>query len=342
MTALLKKYFIVYCSGAFQSGLGPLDAQCKLLDYMVEQSYDSVDVNNALSVIESLSMLVYQHIICQEKVICRSTSENSVSARSCFGGLFASMLRAPDAKMSSGDTSRDVLMCSLLKLVNKLLQIPVPGRTAPHQSRRGNSSSLSDSQPEYMDEGLMTDSNKISQSLGTFASSTTGAKSDEEKVYETDEQKTESNNRAQSSSCSHYLDMRNPESAVKEVTVSDVVLQHPQILGYLIQALSCCNSNTMAMILGSSNVQGNMQDTFNVIDPISVGDGIFHILSTLNKKATDVKAIVTHVMQYLASGFQGSRYPGISRLSEPLLWFILRVLDCDSTIRHFLELGKFK
>lgn len=105
------------------------------------------------------------------------------------------------------------------------------------------------------------------------------------------------------------------------------------------QALSCCNSNTMAMILGSSSFQGNVQDTFTVIDPISVGDGIFHILSTLNRKATDVRLIVTHVMEYLASGFQGSRLPGISRLSEPLLWFILQVLDCDNTIQHFLQLG---
>ena len=58
----------VACRGAFHSGMGPLDAQCKLLVHMLELSYDGVDVSNAISVIEALAILVHQHIASQEKV----------------------------------------------------------------------------------------------------------------------------------------------------------------------------------------------------------------------------------------------------------------------------------
>jgi hypothetical protein len=82
-----------------------------------------VDISNAISVIESISTLVHQHLMSQERVTCRSSSENSINARSCFGGLFASLLRGGDSKTAMGDASRDLLMCSLLKLVNSLIQI---------------------------------------------------------------------------------------------------------------------------------------------------------------------------------------------------------------------------
>lgn len=337
--------------GAFHNGLGPLDAQCKLLDHMLEQAYDNIDINNAISVIESLSVLVHQHIICQEKVVCHSASENSVSARSCFGGLFASMLRAGDSRTMMGDSNRDLLMCSLLKLVNILVQIPLPGRSgAPRRNATGSVGVFTDivadvGGGDFMDDSPMTDSSKICQSLAGASTpiiTSTPNAPDEEKGSETDEQKTENNSNANKPrSCVHFSDLRNPESENKEQTLSDVVLSHPQIMRHLIQALSCCNSNTMAMILGSSGLQGSMQDSFTGTDPLSVGDGIFFILCTLNKRATDVNLILRPILEYLSSGFGGGSVPGISRLSEPLLWFVLRVLDCEVTIRNYLSMGKY-
>ena len=79
----------MFCRGAFHIGIGPLDAQNTLLDDMLHMAYDNVDISNAISVIESVAQLVFQNIVCQEKVLCKSNSEGGVSARSCFGGLIA-------------------------------------------------------------------------------------------------------------------------------------------------------------------------------------------------------------------------------------------------------------
>ena len=361
----------MYCRGAFHIGIGPLDAQNTLLDDMLHMAYDNVDISNAISVIESVAQLVYQHIVCQEKVLCKSNSEGGVSARSCFGGLFASMLRPADAKAENGDASRDSLMCNLLKLVNILVQIILPGRNnQPGQTGRSRSTAGSTSSTVEMDteasggvtelptqDSPLPDSSKISQGLtgtGPVLTSTPNVpQSDDEKSIVTDEQKTENvaaaaaaaahpgdGNRTRS--CSHFTDIRNAEEERKEPTLSDIILAHPGIMQNLILALSCCNSNAMAVILSSSGLPDVMQDSFTGIDPVSVGDGVFQVLCTLNRKTSDVKLMLKPVLQYMSLGFHGNRGIGISRLSEPLLWLILKVLDCETMIRHCLNMGMFK
>ncbi|XP_013417535.1 baculoviral IAP repeat-containing protein 6 [Lingula anatina] len=335
-------YMLTTERGAFHCGHGPLDAQCKLLDYVLDQQYDSVDISNAISVIESISVLVHHHILSQERVLCKSQSDGGVSARSCFGGLFSSLLRPGDSKSMVGEANRDVLMCSLLKLVNKLIQVVLPGRNS-----RG---STTEEEPMDVIEEPLTDSSKLSQSrAGNNTTVLEGArpieawsKSDEEKSSETDEQKTETASSQANTptapqpkkACSHGPDMNR-----KEHTLSDVILTHEKIMTHLLEALSFCNSSTMATILCTSGLQGSMQDTFTGLDVLSVGDGIFQILCTLNKKATDMQLIVGPMYKYLSSGFRGTGAHSICKLSEPLLWFILRVLDCDKALSKFLEFG---
>ena len=137
---------------------------------MTELNYDQIDVSNAISVIESITKLVYHHIIAQDRVVCKSSSENSVSARSCFGGLIGNVLRGNDSKSTSGgDCSRDTLMCSLLKLVNLLVQLPLPGQrttSGPSTRRRATSNVDSLATVDEIPGTPLTDLNKISQALG--------------------------------------------------------------------------------------------------------------------------------------------------------------------------------
>ena len=280
------------------------------------------------------------------------------------------MLRGNAA--SSSDATRDLLMCNLLKLVNVLIQIPVPGRSNTTSGNRTRASVFSASADVSAAEmgGLpgpaesiavdspLTDFSKISQSLGQSGNVMTSTPNlppplADAAGQQTDEQKTETANAANASisslsstrnkprSCTHYADSRNPDGELKEAALADIILGHPHIMVHFLQALSYCNSNTVAMLLGSSGMKGNMQETFTGIDPLSVGDGIFQILCTLNKKATDVKLVLKAVYTYLQSGFQGVRLAGISKLSEPLLWFVLRVLDCERAIKYFLDMGTF-
>lgn len=292
------------------------------MDFILDQTYDSVDLNNAISVIESISSLVHQHILCQERVSCRSTSENSVNARSCFGGLFASFLRGGDSKAS--DASRDLLMCSLLKLVNNLIQIqcnsPRNGRltsvaldtSATVEARTSTNLSMSEPVP---------DSAKLRQALASSTPTSGERLSDEEKSQQTDEQKT--------------------LQADQSSYITDLILGHHQIMCNLIQALSYCNSNTMAMILGSRGISSNMQETFTGGEPISVGDGIYQILVTLARLCSESRCVIESLYKYLSGSYSIRTQQSLNKLSEPLLWFILKVLDSARAISGFLEMGKF-
>lgn len=113
--------------GPFQSGHGPLDAQVKLLEFTLEQNFEVVSVATISSVIESITFLVHHYITCSDKLVSRSGTDSSVGARSCFGGLFASIIRPGDAKAVCGETTRDKLMFDLIKLVNVLVQLPLSG-----------------------------------------------------------------------------------------------------------------------------------------------------------------------------------------------------------------------
>ena len=330
--AAKKTLFIVFCCiyrGAFHCGLGPLDAQCKFMAFILDNTYENVDISNAISVVESISTLVHQHILCQERVTCRSSSENSINARSCFGGLFASLLRGSDSRSAQGDCSRDLLMCSLLKLINSLIQIRVtPPRvmrlasvgldaSAAAEPQTPTSTSMSEAVP---------DSEKLVQALATSTPAPPVRLSDEEKGRQTDEQKTET---------------LNTQSEPGSTYIADIILGHRHVMCNLIQALSYCNSNTMAMILGSKGLTSHMQDTFTGGDPISVGDGIYQILVTLTRHCSDQKLMLESLFHYLSeNSVIGLHSHSVSRLSEPLLWFILKVLDSPRAINMFMEMGK--
>lgn len=331
----------LFSRGAFHSCLGPLDAQCKFLESILELSYDQVDINNAISVIESVSNLVNRHILCQERVCCRSTSDNGVNARSCFGGMFASLLRGGDSSSLNGDSSRDSLICSLLKLVNKLLQVHFPvryGRTVTVSADGHGESSLSGT------AGLsepVPDWAKLSQALATSTprSPSLVGQSDEEKAEasqsseqdgnpQTDEQKTESANQ------DHRTSAENPG-----INLADIILERRGIMCNFIQALSYCNSSTMAMLLGSSGMPSNMQESFTGGDPLSVGDGIYQILSTLSRQCSNSRSLMEALFLYLSGGFMSPGSQSLCRLSEPLLWFMLKVLDSPKMLKMFLDKG---
>lgn len=263
--------------------------------------------------------------MCQEKVSCRSTSENSVSARSCFGGLFASFLRGGDSK--SSDASRDLLMCCLLKLVNNLIQIQC---NSPRSSRLASVAldTSTAAEPRTPTNISMSepvpDSAKLQQALATSTPTPGVRLSDEEKSQQTDEQKTETLN----------------TQADQNSYITDVILGHQQIMCNLIQALSYCNSNTMATILGSRGISSNMRETFTGGEPISVGDGIYQILVTLSRLCSDNRSVIESLFKYLSGSYSIRIQQSLNKLSEPLLWFILKVLDNARAIGTFLEMGK--
>ncbi|XP_069036040.1 baculoviral IAP repeat-containing protein 6 isoform X3 [Lepisosteus oculatus] len=123
--------------------------------------------------------------------------------------------------------------------------------------------------------------------------------------------------------------------------VADLVLANQQIMSQILSALGQCNSSAMAMIIGASGLHLTKHENFHGgLDAISVGDGLFTILTTLSKKATSVQVMLQPVLTYMACGYMG-RQGSLStcQLSEPLLWFILRVLDTSEALKAFHDMG---
>ncbi|XP_075902304.1 dual E2 ubiquitin-conjugating enzyme/E3 ubiquitin-protein ligase BIRC6 isoform X2 [Nelusetta ayraudi] len=282
--------------GPFQSGQGPLDAQVKLLDITLEQSFGMVSVATISSVIESITFLVHHYITCSDKLVSRSGSDSSVGARACFGGLFANIIRPGDAKAVCGETTRDQLMFDLIKVVNVLVQLPLSGDR------------------EFSGRMPLP---------GTSAADSSA--SDEEKVCGS----KESGAGAAGSS-------QGPPAGV-----ADLVLANQQIMSQILSALGQCNSSAMAMIIGASGLHLTKHENFHGgLDAISVGDGLFTILTTLSKRATSVQVMLQPILTYMACGYMG-RQGSLStcQLSEPLLWFILRVLDTSEALKAFHDMG---
>uniref|UniRef100_A0AAV2JLI0 Dual E2 ubiquitin-conjugating enzyme/E3 ubiquitin-protein ligase BIRC6 n=1 Tax=Knipowitschia caucasica TaxID=637954 RepID=A0AAV2JLI0_KNICA len=123
--------------------------------------------------------------------------------------------------------------------------------------------------------------------------------------------------------------------------VADLVLANQQIMSQILSALGQCNSSAMAMIIGASGLHLTKHENFHGgLDAISVGDGLFTILTTLSKRSSSVSVMLQPILTYMACGYMG-RQGSLStcQLSEPLLWFILRVLDTSEALKAFHDMG---
>jgi len=350
---------------------------------MMEMGIDrssAINVNMILSIVESTSLLVNRHILSQEHTSCHSTLETSVSARSCFSSLFSGVLRGTDAARRSaaaGDADRDQLMCALLRLVSILVQRPLTA-AARQASRKSMMTTVGLPDAEAVAGGdptvrgdmagaeafdavvdsPLTDASRLSHSLGTPSAAMTSTPNiqtdDNTNDCATDEQKTQTSGATAAAGtpvkttvhlssqkpCSHDVDSgRSP-------TVADVVARNRSVMSHLIEALSNCNSSTIAMILASSGLPTSISDSFS-IDPVSrtmsgnltsVGDGVFHLLTVLNCNVTDLSLIVEPVYRCLAGQLHVSAQRACY-LSEPLLWLMLRVLDCRAAVQSFIDMG---
>ena len=386
MCLIVFIFGLCFCSGAFHLCVGPIDAQCRLLEDIMEMGIDrssAIDVNVILSIVESTSVLVNRHLLSQEHTSCHSTLESSVSARSCFSSLFSGVLRSSDAARRSaatGDADRDQLMCALLRLVSILVRRPLTSTTRQASRKSAVATAgVPDSEAvagdptvranmvgaEVLDgvvDSPLTDASRLSQSLGTSGAIMTSTPNvpteDSATDCVTDEQKTQTSkngvmsgatvtagtpvksvHRSSQKQCSHSIDSRSP-------TVADIVARHRSIMGHLIEALSNCNSSTIAMILASSGLPTTITDSFS-IDPASsavpgnltsVGDGVFHLLTVLNCNVSDLCLIVKPVYHCLAGQLHASAQH-VCQLSEPLLWLMLRVLDCRPALQSFIDMG---
>ncbi|XP_038074812.1 baculoviral IAP repeat-containing protein 6-like [Patiria miniata] len=316
--------------GAFHTGTGPLDAQVKMMEFVNEQTYNHADVSNITYTIDAISLLVHNHISLSSRAAtttsASSATNDSVSARSCFGGLFASMLRPGESRGAiTGDASRDLLMCQLLQLVNQLVKIPLDQEAAARvqQGLPGRTLGFPAASPQQVDTSPRTDSKTLTSDSSKKQKSSSLSDDDKERSTEP-----------------------SPPQPPESITpcIADAVLTAGDSIPLLLSSLSHCKSNKMASFLNlnsTSPLQQTPTDPITNMEPVSVGDNIFQILCTIASKVTSVDLMLRPLLTYLggATGNSQDRGQPSCVLSEPLLWFILKVISSEAALQSFHEMG---
>ncbi|XP_033629629.1 baculoviral IAP repeat-containing protein 6-like isoform X3 [Asterias rubens] len=300
--------------GAFHTGTGPLDAQVRMMEFVIEQTYNHADVSNITYTIDAISLLVHNHISLSRRGTSTTASSSSINAHSCFSGVFASMLRPGEVRSNTSEANRDLLMCHLMQLVNQLVKIPLDRDAAARFQQGLPGRTLGMPSPQQpVDTPLETDSSKISSASTSSQQPRSSSLSDDDKE------------RSSGSATPPVVEPPPP-------CIADAVLTMGDSIPLLLSSLSHCNSNKMASFLNLNT---------STMDPVSVGDNIFQVLCTIAAKVTSVDLMLRPLLTYLGGGLgNGGGLNGPSCvLSEPLLWFIMKVLYSDGGLQSFHEMG---
>lgn len=263
-------YQLARPSGPISCRMGPLDAQCKLLQSIIYLDFANIDISIGMSTLESTASLLNMYFLNIDHIKCVTVGEKHCIMHDTFGDIFASVL-GTDSNKQDRPVSYEDLLINLLKLLAKLVQTPMP--------------------PEYP-EAMDTESSVTSQ---------------------TDECKAE------------QIQQENLTSTSLPC-FADTVLQHHPTVICLCRCLAACKSSSLCMLPNLTHKGGF--PIFN--EPNTVGDAVFHILTLLAKKASRKELIMQPLLMFLSTTPQ---------LSEPLIWFILQVLDNEEAIRAFYSSG---
>ncbi|XP_057657017.1 baculoviral IAP repeat-containing protein 6 isoform X1 [Diorhabda carinulata] len=269
-TLLKVTYQLTRPSGSVACRLGPLDAQCKLLQTMLYLDFANSDLSIAMSTLESTAALVHSYVINSERVKCISIGEKQAVMTSTFSDIFASVLGS-DSNKQDRPVSYEDLLILLLKLLGKLVQTPLPNQQEAMDTESAATSQTDESKAEQINQ----ENSRIQQQIPCFA---------------------------------------------------DIVLQHHPTVIRLCRCLAACKSSSLCML---ANVSQKV--AFSTLsEPNTVGDAIFHLLALLARKASNKDLLLRPLLIFLSQAPQ---------LSEPLLWFILQVLDTEEAIEKFFDAG---
>ncbi|KAM7359256.1 BIR repeat containing ubiquitin-conjugating enzyme isoform 2-T2 [Cochliomyia hominivorax] len=127
---------------------------------------------------------------------------------------------------------------------------------------------------------------------------------------------------------------------VKTPCIADTVLRHFPTMKRLLGSLSHCSSTSFTLMVSSALYNVKPTDsTFLLDEPQTTADAVFNMLITLCEKASNSRLIIAPICQYLeACTTQRTSLPRL-HLSEPLLWYISKVLEVSTAVHIFTQLG---
>lgn len=280
---------LIQQDGAICMQHGPIDAQSQLIKELLSYQYQKSDLCVAMSLVESVSHLVYQHITNVEKIQCQKSTDVNSNSNNVFGSLFATVLGSESAQ-SKTVTDTTILM-NLLKLSSILIRTKLPP--------------------------IVTDD--VGMASGPSQS-------------ETDERKAE------------QQQSQTPALPVRQTpTFTDTVLQHFPSMNKLLGALSHCTTSSAALLVICSMYSPMYNESKNTFsDPQNVEDALFQLLSYMNKLASEPVLIIKPLFDYLNYVSNIRHAMPKLQLSEPFLWFVLKILETPTALEVFCEMGGIK
>ncbi|XP_067212436.1 baculoviral IAP repeat-containing protein 6 isoform X3 [Linepithema humile] len=300
-------YQLVQPSGPLISRKGPLDAQCKLITSLINLNYVNTDLSTAMSITECVGVLVSTYITGSAVGVQCGGAVDSANQSGSFGGLFAGVFGGDSRQCRPA--SWDTLIVALIKLVCTLVQTPL--------------SSTRQDRPEEPAEVRLPET---WNSEGNSSDSQMRAS-----TWQTDESKA-------AEQLTSFCLQQSKTSKPCVPCLADTVLQHEPTMMRLLGALGHSTGSSLAMLLGES---ASAASTTELGDPASIPDATFQLLTTLTKKASDPTLVLKPLYHYLSSSCEETEL-GVTQLSEPLLWYILRVLDNASSLSVFTTMGGVK
>ncbi|XP_072390491.1 dual E2 ubiquitin-conjugating enzyme/E3 ubiquitin-protein ligase BIRC6 [Diabrotica undecimpunctata] len=163
-TLLKVTYQLTQPSGSVACRLGPLDAQCKLLQTMLYLDFTNSDLSIAMSTLETTASLVHSYVINTEKVKCISIGEKQTVMNHAFSDIFASVLGS-DSNKQDRPVSYEDLLILLLKLLGKLVQTPLPSQQEAMDTESAATSQTDESKAEL----IYQENARVQQQVPCFA-----------------------------------------------------------------------------------------------------------------------------------------------------------------------------
>ncbi|XP_062534016.1 baculoviral IAP repeat-containing protein 6 isoform X2 [Armigeres subalbatus] len=139
-------------------------------------------------------------------------------------------------------------------------------------------------------------------------------------------------------------EQQNIEPRPKTPCFADTVLQHSPTMTRLLSTLSHCPTSSFAMLVASSMYCASINDSKSnsLTEPQTVADAVFQLLLYICRAATQNVLVVKPLFDYINNASSMRHAMPKLHLSEPFLWFVLKVLDNSSSIAIFTEMGGIK
>lgn len=139
-------------------------------------------------------------------------------------------------------------------------------------------------------------------------------------------------------------EQQNIEPRPKTPCFADTVLQHSPTMTRLLSTLSHCSTSSFAMLVASSMYCASINDSksSSLTEPQTVADAVFQLLLYICRAATQTVLVVKPLFDYISNASSMRHAMPKLHLSEPFLWFILKMLDNSASIATFTDIGGIK